>query len=96
MHEVGMPVALRDAQNAEFCRERNAARAGVVALGGAPRKRARGCAFDRIRRSRRGPESGGLVASSSGSGLPRASAAMRFKDGARIANQEVMKLRLLR
>ena len=56
MHEIGMSVALRYAQNAESCREHDAPRAGVVALAGAHRKRARGCAFDWIKRSRRGPQ----------------------------------------
>ena len=96
MHEVGMPVGLRDTQNAELWRERIAARAGVVALAGASSKRACGCACDRISGSGRGPRIRRprrivewiCIAT-------RVSSFMRFEDGTRIAFREVMKLRLL-
>jgi hypothetical protein len=55
MHEVGMPLALWDAQRPELCRERNDARSRLVVLAGSPRKRACGRALDVIEGSSESP-----------------------------------------
>jgi hypothetical protein len=71
MHEVGMPVALWDAQDSELCRERDDPGSRLFILAGSRRKRGRRGAFDEIGSSRRGRPAAGLVMLTSGAGVPR-------------------------